>query len=168
VSNNKKILILNTGGTFNKIYHEVSGKLIIPQNNNQIKKLLNTAKVSNCIIDGLLYKDSLEINNDDRVKIKNYILNCKYKKIIIIHGTDTIDKTAKFLSKHVKDKTVILTGSMMPYSINKVEASANLMLAFGSIVEKNKNNIYIAMHGKIKKHNKITKNREQGVFECKN
>jgi L-asparaginase len=55
---------------------------------------------------------------------------------------------------------------MVPFSLDEIEATSNLMLAFGYISSKNKKNIYIAMHGNIKKYNKILKNRTLGVFEC--
>jgi len=166
VSNKKKILILNTGGTFNKIYREIDGDLIVSQNNDFINDILSYSKIKNCIVEGLLYKDSLEINKKDREILRDYILHSPYKKILLIHGTDTMDKTAKYLSKYIKTKIVILTGSMIPYSINTVEATANFTLALGSLLEKKKNNIYIAMHGNVKRYKNIKKNRELGIFEC--
>ena len=166
MSKNKNILILNTGGTFNKNYDEIKGELIVPNNNLAVESILKHSKITDCTVDGLIYKDSLEINKFDRHLLKEYINMSDYEKIIIIHGTDTMDKTAKFLSKHIKNKTIILTGSMVPYTINPIESTANLLLALGFISTNNKNNIFISMHGYVKKYNKILKNRNLGVFEC--
>ena len=166
MSKNKNILILNTGGTFNKIYDEILGELFVPNNNVAIESIIKHSKINNCIVDGLIYKDSLDINKLDRELLKEYIQMSNYDKIIIIHGTDTMDKTAKFLSKYIKNKTVILTGSMVPFSINTIEATSNLLLALGFISTAKKHNIYISMHGYVKKYNKISKNRTLGVFEC--
>ena len=166
MSNNKNILILNTGGTFNKVYNEIDGKLEVPRNNKAIENILESAKIINYNLKGLLYKDSLEINDNDRKELQNVIEKSKYKKILIIHGTDTMDKTAKYLSKHLNNKTVILTGAMVPFSIDSIEATSNFMLALGALSMKKEDNIYIAMHGNIKQYTKIKKNRDLGVFEC--
>lgn len=166
MKNNKKILILNTGGTFNKKYNPIDGNLIIPNDNITIETIINKSKINYCDISGVLYKDSLDITNKDRKILIKYIQKSQYKKIIIIHGTDTMDKTAKYIAKHIKNKKVVITGSMVPFSLCKIEATANLLLALGFLQRKVKKNVYISMHGKVKKYNKIYKNRELGIFEC--
>ena len=153
MNKNQNILILNTGGTFNKVYNELNGELIVPSNNNAINKIVKHTKLSNITIDGLIYKDSLNINNKDRDQLVNHINNSNFNKIIIVHGTDTISITASYLNKKIKNKIIILTGSMMPFSINPIEATGNLMSAYGFINNCKKNNIYICMHGLIKKFN---------------
>jgi L-asparaginase len=160
----KKILIINTGGTFNKIYNEIKGTLNIPQNNKTIKQIFKKSKINNVKIVGLLYKDSLNLTQEDRSVLVNYIKKSNYSKIIIIHGTDTIDKTALFLEKHIKNKTIILTGAMKPFEIEPIEATSNLFCAWGFLTNCNKKNIYISMHGLIKKHHKIQKNKQLGIF----
>lgn len=164
---NKKILILNTGGTFNKIYDEINGKLIVPSHKNSLHYIIKSAKISNVKVDGLIYKDSLDITNKDRKNLMLYIQKSKFKKIIIIHGTDTMNKTALYLDKKIKDKKIVLTGSMKPFSIEPIEATSNLMSAFGFLHSCTKNNIYICMHSLIKKHTKIMKNKKLGIFECR-
>ena len=166
MNKNNKILILNSGGTFNKIYNQLNGQLEIQQNNQNIKQILESSKISDCKVDSILYKDSLDINSKDRAKIINYIQKSNFKKIIIIHGTDTINKTAKLIKKKIFDKTIVLTGAMLPFSINPIEATANLIGAYSFIKYKNKKDIYISMHGNTKKYNKIKKNRTLGIFEC--
>ena len=166
MSKNTNILILNTGGTFNKIYDEFNGNLIVPKNNYAVNKILLNSKINKCKVKGLIYKDSLEINVEDRKLLKRYIISSKYKKIIIIHGTDTMDETAKYLDKNIKNKEIILTGAMVPFSVNQIEATSNLMLAYGYLSHKLKAGIYISMHGNIRNYKKIKKNRTLGVFEC--
>jgi L-asparaginase len=162
----KDILIINTGGTFNKIYNEINGQLIINKNSKFIKRILNISKINDIKVKGLIYKDSLDINIKDRKKLKNYIKKSKYKKIIIVHGTDTMSETAIYLNDKINNKQIVLTGSMMPYSINPIEATSNLMSAFGFLISNKNNNIYICMHGLIKQHTKIKKNKKLGIFEC--
>ena len=165
MNNNQNILILNTGGTLNKVYNELNGELIVPNNNNAINKIIKFAKLPNLIVKGLVYKDSLDMNNQDRDKLVDYISNSNFKKIIIIHGTDTMKKTASYLNKRIQNKQIILTGSMIPFSIDPIEATANLMGAYGFMKNCKKDNIYISMHGLIKKYNKIKKNKTLGVFQ---
>jgi len=161
-----KFLVLNTGGTFNKVYNPILGTLDINENNKIIKNIFNKSKIKEIKIDGLIYKDSLDLTNEDRSLLVSYLKESKYNKIIIIHGTDTIDITANYLNKYIKNKKIILTASMVPYSIDGVEATANLLLSYGFLLNCKKNNIYIGMHGAVKKFNKIKKNRKKGVFEC--
>lgn len=166
MKNNKEILIINTGGTFNKTYDELTGNLIIKEKDNYIKEIIIRTKITNQKIKGLIYKDSLDITLQDRKELLSYIKKSSYKKILLIHGTDTMDKTAKYLQKYIHNKIIVLTGAMKPYSIDKVEATANFMCGYGYLLNCKKNNIYIAMHGMVKKHNKIYKNRDLGIFEC--
>jgi L-asparaginase len=162
----QKILILNIGGTFNKYYDQIDGQLKVSSDNKFINDILIKAKISHIQVDGLIYKDSLDMTLEDRKQIVKYIKNANYDKIIIVHGTDTISKTAKYISKHIKNKMIILTGSMMPYSIDFTEATANLMLSIGYISNRTKNDVFIAMHGFVKKFYNIKKNRSKGIFEC--
>ena len=161
-----KFLIINTGGTYNKIYNELDGKLFVPKNNKIVNHIIQISKISDIKIKGMIYKDSLDITSQDREKLKDYINKSKYDKIIIIHGTDTMDKTALYLDKKIKNKQIILTGSMKPFSIEPIEATSNLMGAYGFLKINKDNGIFISMHGLIEKHNKIIKNRELGIFEC--
>ncbi len=164
----KKIQILNTGGTFNKIYNPLDGNLIINKNNNNIKNILSKIYLSNKKpnIKGIIFKDSLDITQKNRKEIVNFIKKSKFKNIIIIHGTDTIDKTAKLLAKNIKNKRVILVGAMKPFSYNPIEATGNLSMAIGFLKAKPKKDIYICMNGIVQKYDKIQKNYKKGLFEC--
>ena len=163
-----KIIIIDTGGTFNKIYDEILGELTVPNNSLAVNKIFNNSLKTNKkpVINGLIYKDSLAISKADRKLLLNEIKRCKSKKIIIIHGTDTMDKTAKILDKNFKNKTIVFVGAMKPFSIEPIEATANLMSAFGFLQNSCKNGIYISMNGFIKNYKQIIKNKTIGVFEC--
>ena len=160
----QKITIVNTGGTFNKRYNPLNGELIVDKTSSALKdiaqKWLHRFDESIDIIG----KDSLDIDDSDRLEILETITKAKNHKIIIIHGTDTIDITAQYLSKHNISKQIILTGAMMPYSIDPVEATANLASALGYIQAIEKNDIYISMNGIISKYKKVVKDRELGRF----
>jgi len=166
VKSKQNILIINTGGTFNKIYNELNGNLDVEKNNIFIEDILSKAKITDISIAGIIYKDSLDINNTDRIKLTNYIKKSQYDKILIVHGTDTMNISAKFLELNITNKQIVLTGAMIPYSIDGIEATANLLMGYGYLLANHKNGIFISMHGMVKKHTKIKKNKKLGVFQC--
>lgn len=161
-------IILNIGGTFNKIYIPTTGELIIPKDNKTIKNILKNSYKTNKIpkSKGLLYKDSLEMDKNDRKILLENVNELNYNKIIIVHGTDTMKKSAKILAKYIQNKTIVFVGAMQPYSIEPVEASFSLGMALGFITKTKKKGVFICMNGLLKKHNKIKKNYEEGLFEC--
>jgi L-asparaginase len=159
----KKILVINTGGTFNKIYNPLTGSLDIDKKGKALKNLKKKWFNSFKIID-IIGKDSLEMTKEDREEILTTIQENFEKRIVIIHGTDTIDKTAFFLEKQQLKRKIILTGAMIPYSIEPIEATANFASAYGYIVNRDKNGVYISMNGKIKNHKRVIKNKEKGYF----
>jgi len=160
------IEIINTGGTFNKRYNPLNGELEVPNDYKAVSDILKKSLFINQKIKltQIISKDSLEFTKDDRKLLLKTIKNSKSKKIIVIHGTDTMHKSAKFISKFIKDKIVIFTGAMKPYEINPIEATSNLMLAIG-FSQNAKEGIYISMHGIVKKYNKIKKDYKKGVFK---
>ncbi len=161
----ENILIINTGGTFNKVYDEISGELITPKSSKNLKQLIKKVFKSNVEIKGMIYKDSLEFSKEDRKELAKTIKKSKYKKAIVIHGTDTMSISAKYISKRIKNKQIVFTGAMIPISIDESEGVANLSMALGFLNGDNKNNIYISMHGKVKKYKKISKNKKLGIFQ---
>ncbi|MDD3342212.1 MAG: asparaginase domain-containing protein [Sulfurospirillaceae bacterium] len=164
-----KILILNTGGTFNKRYNPLRGELEVPNDSFALESILCYCYNSAYEIQNIIHKDSLDMNDDDRALIAQCINNSTHDKIIIVHGTDTMDITASYLASHVTYKTVILTGAMVPFSINTVEATSNFMLALSDLQSREKRGIFIAMHGLVAPYNAIYKNRTKGIFEpCEN
>jgi len=160
----KKILVINTGGTFNKVYNPLTGDLEIDKKGKAVKELkklwLNSFKIIN-----IIGKDSLDMTEQDRAKILKVIKNSSEKRIIIIHGTDTMDKTAEYLSKGNLNQKIVLTGAMVPYSINPIEATANFASAYGYILGIDKKGVNISMNGRIENHKRVIKNKEKGYFE---
>ncbi len=160
----KKILIINTGGTFNKIYNPITGNLEIEPTGEAIKTIAKHA-LTEFKIKNIIGKDSLDMTDDDREIIIEAIKETKRKHIIIVHGTDTIDKTAQFIAKEKMNKKIILTGAMVPYSVNPIESTFNLSSAFGYLQNIQKGGVYISMNGIIKDYRRVVKNKEKGYFE---
>ena len=159
-----KITVINTGGTFNKRYNPISGELEVPKDSLALDEIISYCYNIDFDVLNIISKDSLDMNDYDRELIVRTIKNCKNQNIIIVHGTDTMDLTAKYLDEKIKDKTIVLTGAMLPISINKVEATLNFASAIGFLNANIKNGIYISMHGSVKNYKKLIKNREIGQF----
>jgi len=159
----KKILIISTGGTFNKVYNPKNGILEIDQSSQALEELATNWLCTFDVLN-IIGKDSLEMTNTDRLELLTTIQQSSYQHIIIVHGTDTMDITAKNLADAELEKTIVITGAMVPYSINPTEATANLASAYGYIHTLKKKGVFIAMNGVIDTYEKVKKNRKEGKF----
>ncbi len=156
------IQILITGGTIDKQYDVVTGKLVF--NNSSIKTMIAQARLNDSVlINTIFLKDSLDIDTNDITQIVDFCQHCDSNKILIIHGTDTMINTAKKLSI-IRDKTIILFGAMLPYSVNNSDALFNFGFAFASIKCTLKDNIYIAMNGELFHYDAVVKNKILAKF----
>lgn len=158
------MLILNSGGTFNKRYNYINGELEVPYDNHVLETILKSVS-SEYDLAGVVYKDSLDIDSNDRKMFANIIMESKDDTFVIVHGTDTMDVTAEFLSEIFEDRKIILVGSMIPFEIDNIEASLNLGMAIGFAKAIEENGVYICMSGYVEPWNNIEKNRSLGKFE---
>ena len=158
------ITVINTGGTFNKIYNPLNGDLDVAKDTKALKEILSFCYNLDCEVNNIISKDSLELNDNDRLLIVKTINETQNENIIIIHGTDTMNLSALFVDNLVKDKKIIFLGSMLPFSINKVEATLNFAMAIGFLNSSVENGVYISMHGSVKNYKYIKKNRKIGQF----
>jgi len=158
------MLILNSGGTFNKRYNPLSGDLEIPYSNEVIDRILQSADFDYDIA-GVIYKDSLDMDMNDRKMLASIIMESKDDTFIIVHGTDTMSITAEFLSEIFEDRKIILTGAMNPFEIDNVEASLNLGIAIGFAKANEEYGVYICMNGFVEPCQNIVKNKTLGKFE---
>lgn len=157
------IKIFVTGGTFDKEYDEIKGELFF--NKTHLTEMLKLGRCKLKVkIETLMMIDSLNMTDINRKFILDNCKKTKEEKILITHGTDTMVKTAKFLASFVKDKTIILTGAMIPYKFGSSDGLFNLgsSLAF---VQTLPHGIYISMNGKYFHWNNVRKNKETGKFE---
>ena len=159
-----KITVINTGGTFNKRYNPLSGELDVPKDSIALDEIISYCYNIDFEVLNIISKDSLEMKDYDRELIVQTIKECTNDKVIIIHGTDTIDLTSAYIDEKIKDKNIILTGAMFPISIDKIEATLNFSMAIGFLNSNCENGVYIAMHGSVKNYKKLIKNREIGQF----
>ncbi|MDB2461312.1 asparaginase domain-containing protein [Gammaproteobacteria bacterium] len=158
------IVILTTGGTFDKIYFDANSEYSIGE--PCISSILDEGNVmSDYRVQSILKKDSLDITHSEREIIKKSVIECEEERIIIIHGTDTMVETAKFL-EDIKEKTIVLTGAMQPARFKKTDAIFNSGFAYAAALSL-ENGVYIAMSGQIFNSNNVRKNIDLGKFECK-
>ena len=158
------MLILNSGGTFNKRYNAITGELEVPYDNQAVENILESTHEIYQLA-GVVYKDSLEMDSNDRKMLANIIMESTDDTFVIVHGTDTMNITAEFLSEIFNDRVIILTGAMKPFEIDSIETSLNLGMAIGYANAQNENGIYICMNGLTLPWDKIEKNRLKGRFE---
>jgi len=159
----KKILIISTGGTFNKVYNPKTGNLDIDKTSHALKTIASKW-LCNFEILNIIGKDSLEMTNHDRLELLSTIHQSNYHDIIIVHGTDTMDVTAEYLADAELEKSIVLTGAMIPYSIDATEATANLASAYGYLSALEKRGVFIVMNGVFGSYEKVKKNRKEGRF----
>lgn len=157
------IRIFVTGGTFDKEYNEITGQLFF-----QDTHLPEMLKLGRCRahvdIRTLMMIDSLEMTDMDRDLITRHCEECDEEQIIITHGTDTMSDTARLLAERVKDKTIVLTGAMIPYKFGSSDGLFNLGSAM-AFVQALPKGVYVAMNGMYFDGTNVRKNKQTGEFE---
>jgi L-asparaginase len=157
------ICIFVTGGTFDKTYDEIRGRLAFGQTHLPEMLRLGRSRVQ-VSIQTLMMIDSLEMTDRDRELIVRSCAQCGESRIVVTHGTDTMVETAAAIARAVSGKTVVLTGAMIPYAFGSSDGLFNLGSAL-SFAEVLPSGVYIAMNGQHFMWNRVRKNRETGVFE---
>ncbi len=157
------VQVFITGGTFDKEYNELNGELFF-QDSHLPKMLRRGRSLADTNVRTIMMTDSLEMSEADREIILSNCRRCATDRILITHGTDTMVDTARYLAEHLDDKTVVLTGAMVPYVFGSSDGLFNLgaALAFAQTLAPG---IYIAMNGRYFQHDNVRKNREKGIFE---
>lgn len=159
------VLIINSGGTFNKRYDPLTGQLFVPDDARAVSAILAEFRgnLAYRLLD-VLHKDSLDMNEGDRVLLAQTIQSASESKVLIVHGTDTMHLSARHLEAVCPGRRIVLTGAMLPYAYDRQEAAVNLALSLGWLMAGDDAGVFIGMHGLVRPHAQIVKNREQGVF----
>jgi L-asparaginase len=161
--NSDRIQIFVTGGTFDKEYNELTGELYF-QNTHTADML----RLGRCHLDldieTLMMIDSLQMTDAHRQLILDRCAQAAAAKIVITHGTDTMEQTAALLGARITSKTIVLTGAMVPYTFGSSDGLFNLGTALG-FVQTLEPGVYVAMNGRCFPWHSVRKNRELGVFE---
>jgi L-asparaginase len=157
------IRVFITGGTFDKEYDEIHGRLYFKD--THVHEML---RLGRCRVDvavrTLMMVDSLEMTEADRALILENCRQAPEERIVVTHGTDTMVETACLLGQRLAGKTVVLTGAMVPYAFGSSDGLFNLGSAL-SFAQALPNGVYVAMNGRCFAWDNVTKNRAAGVFE---
>ncbi len=157
------IRVFITGGTFDKTYDEISGRLLFED--THIHEMLQLGR---CRLDlavrTLMMVDSLEMTDADRQLILENCRSAAEERIVVTHGTDTMTDTARVLGEAGLAKTIVLTGAMVPYAFGSSDGLFNLGSAL-SFAQALPHGVYVAMNGRCLPWDDVEKNRELGIFE---
>ena len=155
------VLVLTTGGTIDKAYFDALSAYQVGE--TQIGKLLETARVA-CPYEvrELMRKDSLELDDEDRVTIAAAVRDAEATHIVITHGTDTMTETARVLGD-AGGKTVVFVGALAPARFAESDAPFNLGMAFAT-AQVAPPGVYITMNGTVFPANSVVKDRARGAF----
>jgi L-asparaginase len=159
------IRVLITGGTFDKEYDELTGRLYF--RDTHLPEMLERGRSRVEVeIEQLLMIDSLDMTEEDRQRILACCRAAPEERIVVTHGTDTMVETAGVLGRGLagSGKTVVLTGAMVPYAFGSSDGLFNLgsALSFAQVLPAG---VYVAMNGRYFAWNDVRKNKERGVFE---
>jgi L-asparaginase len=157
------IRIFVTGGTFDKEYNELTGELFFKETHVPHTLMLGRCRVA-VDVRTLMMVDSREITDEDRETIARNCAKAKEERVLITHGTDTMVETAAVIAGCVKDKTIVLTGAMIPYTFGSSDGLFNLGSAL-AFVQTLPHGVYIIMNGRCFNWDNVRKNRKTGEFE---
>jgi len=157
------IKIIVTGGTFDKEYNELNGELYFNKTHVSEMLKLGRSRIELKIVT-LMMCDSLHMTGSDVKVIVDECQNSEEEKILITHGTDKMANTANVLGQSVKNKTLVLTGAIIPYAFGSSDGMFNLGSAL-AFVQTLPHGVYIAMNGRYFHYNNVSKNKQNGNFE---
>ncbi len=152
-----------TGGTFDKEYDELSGRLYFKA--THVHEMLRLARCRvDVAVETLLLKDSLEMDEADRRLVVERCRAAAEARIVVTHGTDTMAETARALAAAGLGKTVVLTGAMVPYAFGSSDGLFNLgsAISFAQVLSPG---VFVAMNGRAYAAARVRKNRDTGTFE---
>jgi len=152
-----------TGGTFDKTYDEIHGRLSFGDTHVPEMLTLGRSRVE-LTVETLMMIDSLEMTDIERERIVARCAECLERQIVVTHGTDTMVETARAVAESIGDKTIVLTGAMIPYAFGSSDGLFNLgsALSFAQVLPPG---VYIAMNGQCFLWDRVRKNTQTGTFE---
>ena len=155
--------VIITGGTFDKAYDSRKGELTLSR--THLPAILKSVRCTvPVVLEICRLLDSLQMGDEDRFAVRDACSASPERSIVITHGTDTMVETASVIRDAGLDRTIVLTGAMVPYAVTGSDALFNLGSAVSS-AQLLPSGVYISMHGRIYESAHVRKNRKRGVFE---
>jgi L-asparaginase len=160
-----RIRVLVTGGTFDKQYDELTGRLFF--RDTHVPEMLSRGRCRvDVTVETMMMIDSLDLDDAGRRAIVARCRASEERAIVVTHGTDTMVDTARAIAAaRLADRTIVLTGAMVPYAFGSSDGLFNLgsALSFAQVLPAG---VYIAMNGQYFVWDRVRKNREDGIFEA--
>lgn len=152
-----------TGGTFDKEYDEIGGRLYFKD--THVREMLERGRCRlDVAVETLMLIDSLEMTDADRRVVLERCRDAAEDQIVITHGTDTMVETARVLAEAKLPRTIVLTGAMIPWAFGSSDGLFNLGSAL-SFAQALPHGVYVAMNGRWFPWDEVTKNKALGIFE---
>lgn len=161
-----KLRILVTGGTFDKEYDELGGRLFFRE--THLPEMLERGRSRlEVAVETVFMMDSLEMDESHRAAILAACRRAPESRLVVTHGTDTMVESAAVLARGLEGsgKTIVLTGAMVPYAFGSSDGLFNLGSAL-SFAQALPAGVFLAMNGRVFPWNGVRKNRALGVFEA--
>lgn len=157
-----RIKFFTTGGTIDKVYFDAKSEYEV--GSPQVLELIRDANVAfEYDVESVLRKDSLDMTDADRALVRQRVEAEPCALIVVTHGTDTMVQTGRALNG-IRDKTIVLTGSMQPARFRVTDAGFNIGTAIGA-VQSLPHGVYIVMNGRVFDPQRTRKNVEKNCFE---
>ncbi len=157
------IRFITTGGTIDKVYFDALSQFEVGE--SVLEHILREGMVQfDWDVVPLLKKDSLELTDDDRQVVRDYIEKDDVRHYVVTHGTDTMAATAEAL-EGLDGRTIVLTGALSPARFRTTDAVFNVGMAVAA-VQSLEPGVYIAMSGQVFKAGEVRKNRSENRFEA--
>ena len=157
----KSVAVLTTGGTIDKVYFDAKSNFEV--GSSVVTELLEQAHVD-CpyrMVE-IMRKDSLDITDKDRERIREAVAACSENAVVLTHGTDTMTQTARVLEP-IRSKTIVLTGALAPARFAHSDATFNVGMAF-AVAQVQPAGVYIVMNGQVFRSGEVTKDTDNNVF----
>lgn len=160
------IQIFVTGGTFDKDYDYITGRLVFGE--THVNAMLERGRCTvPYAVRTLMMIDSLDMSDAERAQIAYSVEHSPQRRVVITHGSDTMVETAGYLAaRPLVDKTVVLTGAMVPYAFGTSSDGFYNLGAALAFAQSLPPGIYVAMNGQAFAHDRVRKNRSTGFFEA--
>lgn len=158
------IKFLTTGGTIDKIYFDAQSRFEVGE--SQVERILGDGLATfDYEVVSLMRKDSLEMTDEDRARIRDYIAGDRARRYVVTHGTDAMTATADAL-EGLEGRVIVLTGALSPARFRSTDAVFNVGMAVAA-AQLAQPGVYLAMSGRIFRAGEVAKNRDENRFEAR-
>ncbi|MEP3655390.1 MAG: asparaginase domain-containing protein [Litorimonas sp.] len=155
--------VLITGGTLDKV-HDTASESLVLDGQTRVPDIYAQGRAKISRFETLLQIDSLDMTDAHRAKILKAVKAAPENRLVITHGTGTMELTAKALDGEIGQKTVVLTGAMRPWTLGRSDGNFNLG---GAVIAARllPAGVYGVMNGRVFTAQDLHKNVKTGRFD---